>query len=172
MDRVLSALVAVVLLAGFAGCSSPDGGATDPPTRESPVEFDQDLHDELVAMAKQDQVERTGGGTMKNEPRTERLKEIIAEHGWPTFDLVGEGARTPPGCSRSTPTSTRTSRPRHSSCCARPQLYGTQTGCARNGTPAEPEIEDPANLDERREAAGLPPYERYLKQMTRVRRQG
>ena len=47
-----------------------------------------------------------------------------------------------------------------------PQLYGTQMGCTRSGKPAEPEIEDPANLDERREEAGLPPYEDYLRQMT------
>lgn len=53
-----------------------------------------------------------------------------------------------------------------------PQLYGTQSGCTRRGTPAEPEIEDPANLDERREAVGLPPYEKYLRQMTRVCREG
>ena len=83
MNRVLGALVAVVLLAGLAGCSSPDEGAAAPSDRESPtaVAFDQELHDELVAMAEQDQEERTGGGTMNDEPRTERLKVIIEEHG-------------------------------------------------------------------------------------------
>ena len=92
------------------------------------VSFDQELHDELMAMFRRDQAGRAGGiDNEGDDARTQRLKEIIAEHGWPTIDLVGEdGAdaapRSPlhslsrtgsnscgprPGCSRCMSTWTR-----------------------------------------------------------------
>ena len=43
-------------------------------------------------------------------------------------------------------------------------------GCGRNGPKPGP-IEDPEGLDERREEAGLPPYDRYLRTMARICRQ-
>ncbi len=53
--------------------------------------FDQALHDELVAMLERDQSGRTGGPDPEGDlARTERLEEILAEHGWPTISLVGE----------------------------------------------------------------------------------
>jgi len=58
------------------------------------------LRDELLEMRRADQQERTGEGLpvgAKLSPirvyaRTDSLKEIIAEVGWPTVDLVGPSA--------------------------------------------------------------------------------
>lgn len=55
------------------------------------------LRAELVEMMRQDQIERTGGGLppgtklppSQDRTRAVRLAEIVAEHGWPTYDLVG-----------------------------------------------------------------------------------
>jgi hypothetical protein len=42
-------------------------------------------------MMEADQAERSGQSTANgDEARTDRLREIIAEHGWPTRELVGE----------------------------------------------------------------------------------
>ena len=54
------------------------------------VRFDRQLHDELMAMFRRDRAGRTGGiDDEGDDARIQRLKEIIAEHGWPTIDLVG-----------------------------------------------------------------------------------
>ena len=192
MDRVLTRLVALVLLAALAGCSDPDDEADPAGQEPSPVAFDQELHDELLAMMDADQEARTGGGSLDGDiERTERLKEIIAEHGWPTYDLVGEDGeeaawviaqhsdldpefqaealellREAVADEQASPGNLAYLEDRVRAGRGDPQLYGTQMGCTRKGKPAEPEIEDPANLDERREAAGLPPYEDYIVEMT------
>ncbi len=108
----------VVVVAGVvaaAGCSPAALPATSPAisqttpsadaSQEEAVDERADRNDalarELVAMAEEDQAERTGDpdlppgtklGPTKDYTRAARLKEIIAEHGWPTFDLVGEEA--------------------------------------------------------------------------------
>ena len=133
-----------------------------------------------------------GGGSLDGDTeRTERLKEIIEEHGWPTTDLVGEDGeeaawviaqhsdldpefqaealellRAAVEEGQASPGNLAYLEDRVRAGKGEPQLYGTQMGCTRNGKPAEPEIEDPENLDERREAAGLPPYEDYIDEMT------
>ncbi|HEY3485640.1 MAG TPA: DUF6624 domain-containing protein, partial [Ilumatobacteraceae bacterium] len=64
--------------------------------------FDESLHAELVAMFEADQQERTGEGLepgtklppSRDYTRAQRLKEIVAEHGWPTWSLVGEDGGT------------------------------------------------------------------------------
>ena len=83
--------VAVVLL---TGCS--DGGsertaatsaaattsATAAATESRAPGFDQELHDELIGMLERDQSGRTGGPDAEGDAaRTERLAEILAEHG-------------------------------------------------------------------------------------------
>ena len=61
----------------------PDGCPT--PTDPGPHEYDAALHDELMAMFERDQSGRTGGPDEEGDPaRTERLKEILGEHGWPS----------------------------------------------------------------------------------------
>src|SRR5690606_27322711 len=119
MRRVTAALVGMAVGLLVAGCAEEPGTAdhdaptpgpsepaaarpTDPArapsdvplavgTPPTPVQFRQGLHDELVAMLAADQEERTGAvGASNDRARTERLKEIIAEWGWPIIDLVGE----------------------------------------------------------------------------------
>ena len=181
-------LLALLLLGGCAG-----GDAEPAPAGPSATRLDVELRDELVAMAEQDQAERTGGGTLNDEPRTERLKEIIAEHGWPTLALVGKDGedaawliaqhsdldpefqaqalellRAAVAEGQASPGNLAYLEDRVRAGRGEPQLYGIQVGCGRNGRPRPGPIEDPAGLDERREQAGLPPYDRYLRQMTRI----
>src|SRR5687767_7894406 len=93
MVRVL--LAAALLLVGCSGSAGDaDGGAstagvaTDSPGAPG---FDQALHDELIEMLERDQSGRTGGSDAEGDAaRTTRMKEILEQHGWPTFDLVGE----------------------------------------------------------------------------------
>ena len=144
-------------------------------------------------MQAQDQGERTSGETLNDTERTERLKQIIDEHGWPTYDLVGkrgedaawviaqhsdldpefqaealELLRDAVADGQASPGNLAYLEDRVRAGRGEPQLYGTQMGCTRGGRPARPDIEDPAELDARREQAGLPPYERYVRQMTRI----
>ena len=111
-----------------------------------------------------DQEARTGGGSLDGDiERTERLEEIIAEHGWPTYDLVGEDGEEAAwviaqhsdldpefqaealecGARRGGAGDWRgpgRRRPR------RTAAYGTRSGPRPAGEAADPEIEDPANL--------------------------
>jgi hypothetical protein len=188
------AAVVVLLLAALAACGGGGGdseGSAATPSAE--VTFDPDLRDELVAMKEQDQVERTGGGPIEDEPRTARLKEIIEEHGWPGYDLVGEEGeeaawviaqhadldpefqqqalellREAVADGQASPGNLAYLEDRVAVAQGRPQLYGTQMSCRKKRpVPATP-IEDPAGLDERREEAGLPPHEQYVAEMTEL----
>ena len=152
-----------------------------------------ELRDELLAMMAEDQEERTGGGTIEDEPRTARLEEIVEEHGWPGYDLVGEDGeeaawvlaqhadldpdfqaealellRDAVAEGQASPGNLAYLEDRVAVAQGRPQVYGTQMGCRKKGpVPATP-IEDPAGLDERREEAGLPPHAEYVEEMTEV----
>ncbi len=185
---MLLAVIALVLLPGCSDSSySEEGLAPSGPTPV--VTFDAQLAAELVQLAEDDQ---TGGATTEEERRA-RLKEIIDEHGWPTLDLVGkegedaawliaqhsdvdpefqaaalELVRKAVADGQASPGNLAYLEDRVRAGRGEPQLYGTQTGCTRTGKPAKPAIEDPDQLDERREEAGLPPYDRYLRQMTRI----
>ena len=93
MVRVL--LAAALLLAGCSASGGEDEpvAATSGTTTVSPKSagFDQALHDELMEMLERDQSGRTGGPDAEGDAaRTARMKEILEQHGWPTFDLVGE----------------------------------------------------------------------------------
>jgi hypothetical protein len=196
MARALAALVMCVSLAACGGPGA-DGPESPGAATSTAVERDDDLRRELLDMMAADQGERTGGGTLNDTERTARLREIVAEHGWPTWDLVGKDGeeaawviaqhsdldpefqaealellREAVAEGQASPGNLAYLEDRVRAGRGEPQLYGTQTGCTRGGKPAEPEIEDPAGLDERREEAGLPPYDRYLRQMERVCAQG
>jgi len=51
-----------------------------------------------------------------------------------------------------------------------PQLYGTQVGYDAAGEAQVPEVDDPASLDRRRRAVGLPPMGEYLDTLRAVNR--
>ena len=85
----------LVLVGGMAaGCSGDDDEPEAKPKDEP--SGTEALKDELIEMFDADQAERSGEVPMSadsDRKRTERLKEIIDEHGWPTIELVGkEGA--------------------------------------------------------------------------------
>jgi hypothetical protein len=158
------------------------------------VEFDQELHEELVAMAQRDQDERTGGPQGEgDQARTERLKEIVAEHGWPTYDLVGEDGenaawiiaqhsdldpafqgealgllRDAVERGQASPGNLAYLEDRVAVGRGEPQTYGTQIGCGPDGaTPATP-IRDEAGVEDRRAEAGLEPLADYLAEMNEI----
>jgi hypothetical protein len=186
--RRWSALLLVFALVGCSGDGGGDAGSAETPSAE--VTLDPELRDELVAMMAEDQEERTGGGTIEDEPRTARLKEIIEEHGWPGYDLVGEEGeeaawvlaqhadldpafqeqalgllREAVAQGQASPGNLAYLEDRVAVAQGRPQLYGTQMGCRKEGpVPATP-IEDPEGLDERRAEAGLPPHSEYVEEM-------
>jgi hypothetical protein len=204
--------VAVWLLL-VVSCSSPAGedptatsaatsattSAEDPApatgtTRPRSPRFDEALHDELLAMLERDQSGRGDGPDAEGDAaRTARLAEILDEHGWPTYDLVGEDgedaawaiaqhADLDPGLQRralellraavgegqASPGNLAYLEDRVAVGAGDPQRYGTQVGCGPDGpVPATP-IADEAEVDERRAAAGLEPLADYLDEMACV----
>ncbi len=181
---------------GAASASSSGGSATTTAhsTRPRPAGFDQALHDELIAMLGRDQGGRTGGPDPEGDAaRTARLAEILDEHGWPTYDLVGEDgedaawaiaqhsdqdpafqrralellrAAVPQG--QASPGNLAYLEDRVAVGAGRPQTYGTQVGCGPDGaTPATPLADEDA-VDQLRAEAGLRPYADYLAEMDAV----
>lgn len=97
-SNLITAAIALFLLTGCGDDTSRDGGET---------EFNSALHDELVALAEQDQRDRQGlmaaaaardtAAMLRIQQadlaRSIRMAEIIEAHGWPGTSLVGqEGA--------------------------------------------------------------------------------
>lgn len=149
-------------------------------------------------MQRQDQQERTGAGLppgaklppMQDYTRTERLKEIIDEHGWPTHALVGEDAASAAwlvvqhadfdvdfqvqalALMREAEVEGEVDETEVAYLADRvavnrgiPQTYGTQVRC-RNGRPrpATP-IEARTAVDQRRVAVGMDPLAEYLAEL-------
>ena len=197
---------ALVLLAGCSGDAEPAATVATttsamPTTAESPTStrprapgFDQALHDELVAMLERDQSGRTGGPDPEGDfERTERLKEILAEHGWPTYDLVGEDGedaawaiaqhsdqdpafqaealdllRVAVEAGQASPGNLAYLTDRVAVGAGEPQTYGTQVGCGPDGpAPATP-IADEGAVDQRRAEVGLPPLADYYAEMAAI----
>lgn len=117
---------------------------------------------------------------------TARLRAIISQHGWPGRSLVGkEGAHhawliaqhadrqldfqrealelladsVRRGDAAERDLAYLTDRVRMNE--GREQVYGTQIAEVKDGRGVPWPVEDPANLDARRAAVGLPPFEEY-----------
>ena len=218
--RRLAPLAAVVAL-GLVGCGDSDGGSSESeqtgPTGESSstepsstssaastwspaplategVAFDQQLHDELMAMFRRDQAGQKGG--IDNEgpdARIERLKEIIAEHGWPTFDLVGKDGGDaawiiaqhadldPDFQAAALELLTEAAEAGQASWGnvayledrvaagnGEPQTYGTQIGCVRGKAKLATPLTQPDRVDELRAKAGLDPLDVYLAELDKI----
>ncbi len=190
---IVPAFIAYVVLAGCTDSPSTTP-ARDPSTERTAtstvVQFDQALHEELVAMARRDQA---GSGGETADERIERLKEIIDEHGWPTLDLVrkeGEDAawliaqhadldpqfqeqalkllRNAVEAGQASPGNLAYLEDRVAVANGLPQMYGTQVRCGRSGPVLATRIEDRAGVEDRRAKAGLEPLSDYLDQMTEV----
>jgi hypothetical protein len=205
-----SGFAAVMLLLALGGCGgdSPED-ESDPvlsayahlpegcpaPADPAPHEYDAELHDELLAMLERDQSGRTGGPDEEgDEVRTERLKEIVAQHGWPGFDLVGEDGEDAAWAiaqhsdldpefqrcalalleiavadEQGSPGNLAYLSDRVAVAAGEPQRYGTQVGCTADGkpNPATP-LSEPDRIDELRAEADLPPYDEYLEEMEQI----
>ncbi len=155
-----------------------------------------ELRAELLAMMEEDQAEQMGEATTNNyEARTARLVEILDEHGWPGFDLVGEDGSTAAWLiaqhadtyvelqeralellraavadGQASPGDLAYLEDRVAVKRGEDQLYGTQITCdAGNGPPVpQTPIADEANVDERRAEAGLPPLADYMQEMQEI----
>jgi hypothetical protein len=196
------ALVACAPSAGPPG-TTPSGTATPTATvlaapAPSPTwtssEFDAALSAELIDMLAQDQADRLAGdGDGTDEERTERLREIIVAHGWPTYSLVGEEAEDAAWAiaqhSDHDPDFQRDAREwlqiavenddaspgnlayltdRIAVGAGEPQTYGTQIGCGEDGPAPSTPIADEAAVDERRAEVGLPPLADYYAELEAV----
>ncbi len=185
-----------VLMVALAACSEPRADPEEPrpspsATRMEDVQRDSELRNELVAMMEEDQAERTGGGMIADGARVARLKEIIEEHGWPTYDLVGRrGAdaawliaqhadldpefqraalvllREAAATGQASPGNLAYLEDRVAVADGQPQAYGTQVQCTAAGPVPRTPIRARAGLAERRAEAGLPPYASYLREMS------
>jgi hypothetical protein len=159
----------------------------------------------IAGMQRAERIE--GGGIRFDEAGTAALKEVqaidaestaflrrvVAEHGWPTFDMVGEDgagaawilvqhadadpafqaevlARLEPlldaGQVRPSHFALLTDRVRTGR--GEPQVYGTQFADDADGVSRPLPIEDAANVDARRAAVGLPPLAEYARSIAQT----
>jgi hypothetical protein len=184
-----------VVVAWWSGHRRPAGPSDDPVAGGVALPA---LRDELLAMRRADQQERTGEGLppgtklppTQDYTRSVRLRQIVAEHGWPTHRLVGEdGAeaawlvaqhadfdvdfqeravallRPAVSAGQADPKDLAYLEDRVAVNRGRPQRYGTQVRC-RDGAPAPATpLADPAAVDERRARIGLGPLEEYYREL-------
>ena len=198
-----TALTAALALTACAPSPAPSPTTTDasPPAAPpaptwTPSEFDAALSAELIDLLAQDQADRLDGesaGEGSDQTRTERLKQIVRERGWPTYSLVGEEAedaawaivqhsdhdpdfqrealewlRAAVANDDASPGNLAYLTDRIAVGAGEPQTYGTQVGCGEGGpTPATP-IADEANVDQRRAEVGLSPLADYYAEMAAI----
>jgi hypothetical protein len=199
----------LVLVAAVVACADDDdddtasvvsvslaAGTSAPATTGVATVGNPELRAELLAMMDEDQAEQTGQATTNNyEARTARLEEILAEHGWPGFDLVGEDGSTAAWViaqhadtdvelqeralellraavagGQASPGDLAYLEDRVAVKHGEDQLYGTQISCDAGTGPPVPQtpIADEATVDERRAEAGLPPLADYLEEMQEI----
>jgi len=164
-----------------------------------PGAADPVLQAELVEMGRQDQAERAGNpelppGTKLGPPqdyaRAVRLKEIVAVHGWPTYDLVGtDGAsaawlvaqhadddvafqqealdrlRAAAAVGQGSRIEMAYLADRVAVNLRRPQTYGTQIRCAAGAPAPATSLIDEATVDALRADVGLGPLEQYYDEL-------
>ncbi len=178
-----------------AASPSPDAGCPPVHPPAPGTAFDQDLHDELMAMLERDQAGRLGTGPDDegDQARTDRLMEIIAVYGWPTFGLVGEDAedaawaiaqhsdldaaaqrcalehlRVAVEAEQGSPGNLAYLEDRINAGAGEPQRYGTQVACTDAGPAPGTPLIDPDRIDELRASVGLPSFADYLAEMTEI----
>ena len=179
-----------------ASSATPSASPTwsSAPMAPAGVRFDKQLHDELMAMFRRDQAGRSGGVDNEGDVvRTERLKEIITERGWPTIDLVGEdGAdaawaivqhsdidpefqaaaldllQAAAKAGQASWGNVAYLEDRVAVAKGAEQTYGTQITCTQNGAKVATPLADPERVERLRARAGLEPLHVYLAEMDRI----
>jgi hypothetical protein len=214
MTRHRAAALLLAAVVGYGACSPSDEPSAEPeetptspptsvaPTQDAPAdcpeprrsaraEFDPALHDELIRMLKRDQAGIDGARGF--DVRTERLREILTEHGWPGFDLVGRDGEDAAWAiaqhadhdvdfqrcalvlleeavarGQGSPGNAAYLGDRVAVSAGEPQRYGTQVGCGPQGPEPATPLVDPDRVDEWRARADLPPYQDYLDEMAHL----
>ena len=143
-----------------------------------------------------DQADRSSSGATGvggDQARTERLREIVAEHGWPTQTLVGDDGATAAwaiaqhsdldpefqremlrlmGATAAIGEADRGElaypTDRVAANAGQPQTYGTQMGCGADGKPQLAPLAEPDRVDQLRAEAGLPTLAEYLVELEKV----
>ena len=178
------------------GAGSPSYSPLPTPETEVVPAPDPTLEAELIAMADCDQGRCTEAQEqVSQQGREQRLREIIAEHGWPSWPLVGrrgenaawliaQHADLDPVFQRqaldllrdavargvASPGNLAYLEDRVAVADGLPQTYGTQircTGADGGPEPATP-IDDEAAVDSRRAEAGLEPLRSFLDEMAEI----
>jgi uncharacterized protein DUF6624 len=195
--RVPALLVAVILLVGLgAAADDASGRGVAGAGRTGPM--NAALREELMEMMRADQQERTGSGLppgtklppTRDYARTVRLRQIVAESGWPTHDAVGRDGGTAAwliaqhadfdvafqqqalALLRQRAADGQASgrevaylEDRVAVNLGKPQVYGTQIRC-RDGIPAPATpIIDAERVDDVRAAVGLGPLAEYYQEL-------
>jgi hypothetical protein len=211
MRSFLPVLAAALLLAGCT--ASPESARAPEPSSPAPTTasgcpieeipapdpdaaFNQELHDELVAMLERDQAERIGTAETEegDQVRTDRLAELVAEHGWPSIPMVGkdgedaawaiaqhsdldpdfqcaalEYLREAVDAGVASGGNLAFLEDRVAVAAGKPQVYGTQIQCGSDGTPQPvTPIADEANVEQRRADAGLQSLADYYAEMAAI----
>jgi hypothetical protein len=204
-------VLAVLALLLVAGCATGQTGSSGPsvapspasaspttsstPTPASTEAADPELRRELLAMLAADQKDRADpeAGVGGDQERTERLAQIVAEHGWPTRTLVGEDGATAAwaiaqhsdldpvfqrrmlelmGRAAASGEADRGEfaylTDRVAANAGQPQTYGTQMGCGPDGKPQLAPLAEPDRVDQLRAEAGLPALAEYLVELEKV----
>ncbi len=195
----LLAVLAAGVLALSACAGSPAGAPSTSPSHDILVhtiaeQVDEELRDELLQLLEDDQAERLEGADFGGDaPRTERLAEIIDEHGWPGYSLVGEEAEdaawaiaqhsdhdvefqqyalhhlvVAAEADDASPGNVAYLTDRVAVNLGEPQVYGTQVACGEDGPAPVVPIAEEASVDDRRADASLPPLADYYAEMEAI----
>ena len=203
---VLGAAMIALALSGCAVAPTVEPTPTATETRATPGDegtavthelapaVDEALRDELLQMLEEDQAERLEGADFGGDaPRTQRLAEIIDEHGWPGYSLVGEEAEDAAwaiaqhsdqdvafqevalahlaaavAADDASPGNLAYLTDRVAVNLGEDQTYGTQIACGEDGPAPVVPITDEASVDERRADASLPPLADYYTELEEV----
>lgn len=205
MGRPLALVLLVVAALALSACTSapaavPVSSPPEPATSHDILvhtiadAVDEELRDELLQLLEEDQAERLEGADLGGDaPRTERLAEIIAAHGWPGYSLVGEEAEdaawaiaqhsdhdvdfqktalqaltAAAGAGDASPGNLAYLTDRIAVNDGTDQTYGTQIACTDDGPQPVVPISDEASVDDRRADASLPPIADYYAEMEAI----
>lgn len=205
MGRTLPLVLVVAGMLALSACAgAPVAGPSSAPPEPAPShdilvhtiadDVDEELRDELLRLLEEDQAERLEGADFGGDAaRTERLAEIIAEHGWPGYSLVGEEAEDAAWAiaqhsdqdvdfqktalqsltvaveaGDASPGNLAYLTDRIAVNEGDEQVYGTQIACAEDGPEPVVPIADEASVDERRADASLPPIADYYAEMAAI----